>query len=305
MKSYLVAGGDSVSGNTSLVTIGASMKLFLSHPSGDGPAMAVAGKMQPIRPLRLLLSYHYYKDVDLDELMRLCFEGTKVDIFADSGAFSAWSIGQTVVAADYIAWVKKWQHHFSAVAGPDVIGDPVTTQRETVAMISAVKGVPVLPVFHVGEDWSFLDYWVGKTDYLALGGMVPYVRQKPLLIAWLNKAFSRIPETMNIHGFGMTSWGLLLKYPWYSVDSSSWTSGFRYAQLQLFDPARGKLCQVVMSDNLSLMKFSKLLSFYGLRVTQVQAKDYDRDLLCAVSVRSWQEAEAWLTQRKAKTARSA
>lgn len=250
-------------------------------------------------PLRILVSYHYFKDEDLDATFEKHFQGLEVDCFADSGAFSAHTLGEPIDVAAYIAWVKRWQHRFSAVAGPDVIGDAAATTRETERMLAAVSGVPVLPVFHVGEPWEYLERWARSgLEYMAFGGMVPYTRNKPVLDAWVTKAFSIVPSTMRVHGFGMTTWSLLKKHPWYSVDSSSWTSGFRYAQLSLFDDQRGRFTEIKMGDPKSILSQRSLLESYGLRPADVRAHAYDRDRLCAACVDAWQRAERWLTAYK-------
>lgn len=250
------------------------------------------------RTVRLLLSYFYYREEDLAKLLAESFGDIAVDVFADSGAFSAFTQGKPVAEDDYIAWVKKWQHLFTVVAGPDVIGNAEETKQATLRMRQQVQGVSVLPTFHVGEDWSYLDFWVQQpdVDYIALGGMVPYTRRLKLLAAWVKKAFSKIPNTIRVHGFGLTTWSLLKQFPWYSVDSSSWTSGFRYAQLMLFDSRRGRFVSVSMNDRVDLLKNAALLETYGIRASQAKADDYDRDLLVAVSVEAWQRAEEWLNK---------
>lgn len=324
-KAFMVLGGEN-STNASASADGASTKIYLGDAAGrggadlravgaqvktkvylgapTGPAIArdlpTVGRQVGSRSLRILLSYHYYKDEDLDALLSSCFGdlGIELDVFADSGAYSAYTCGQPIDVVAYIAWVNRWKHWFKAVAGPDAIGDPVASTSATEKMLGEVVGVPVLPTFHVGEDWKWLDYWQSKVDYMAFGGMVPYTRQRPLLTAWLKKAFARLVPGMRVHGFGLTTWPLLLAYPWYSVDSSSWTAGFRYAQLYLFDQRRGRMVEVKMGQRQSILTNIKLLAEYNLRPSQVLASGYDRDLLCGACIESWQRAEEWLTQRR-------
>ena len=246
------------------------------------------------RPLRLLLSYHYYKDENLDELLGCFPPELKLDIFADSGAWSAFSVGAPVVAAEYVAWVERWKHHFSVAAGPDVIGDAAATCSATERMIARGLGLPVLPTFHVGEDWDYLDRYAAMADYIAFGGMVPLSTNRTLLAAWCRQAFARLPDGVRVHGFGMTTWPVLCAFPWHSVDSSSWTSCFRYARLALFDAVRGRFSVINMRSPPETLAAAPLLATYDLRPTDVQAKTYDRDRVCAASVRAWQRAEDWL-----------
>jgi hypothetical protein len=286
--------------------VGKAMRIYLSM-GGDIEKGATKGSpSNPLRrPLRLLLSYYYYKDEDIDAILNNAFgdlPDIELDLFADSGAYSAFTSGDTIDEEAYITWAEKWLHRFSAVCGPDVIGDPLRTQQATERMRQRITSKPVLPTFHVGEDWKHLDYWVGKADYIALGGMVPYGKQRDLLGAWIAKAFSRLNEGMKVHGFGMTSWPLLRRFPWYSVDSSSWTIGFRYALLMLFDSRRGTFETVAMNDPHALLKYSSLLAQYGLRSTEAHADTYDRDFICGVSVEAWQRAEEWMENDRKRRA---
>lgn len=247
-------------------------------------------------PLRLLLSYFYFSKIDIAEMLDECFAGVDIelDVFADSGAYSAHTLGKPVEPDDYIAWVKRWEGRFTCAAGPDVIGDPVATHRETVRMRRVIRNIPVLPTFHVGEDWSWLLKAVKVSDYIALGGMVPYSANRRLLTVWLQQAFSMIPATMRVHGFGMTTWSLLRRFPWYSVDSSSWTAGFRYANAVLFDERLGKFVVVNMRSKQDLFTNTALLRSYGLIASRSQAASYDRSLLCYALCQSWRRAERWL-----------
>lgn len=276
------------------------MRIYLGSSQmadmASGAARAVERKNA--RPLRFLFSYFYFRDLDVEAVLKECFGDRPVELFADSGAFSAFTQGKPIVEAEYVEWVRRWRHLFVAAAGPDIIGEPAKTIAATERMLAAVEGLPVLPTFHVGEDWRFLQACVGMSPYIALGGMVPHVKTKTTILGpWLRKAFSQIPETTKVHGFGLTVIKMLRDFPWYSVDSSSWTIAFRYAILWLFDETKGKHAQVLMGDPKSLLANRELIETYGLRVTQLRSHDYDRDLLSGVSVESWQRAEAWLARR--------
>ncbi len=148
----------------------------------------------------------------------------KIDLFLDSGAFSAWSQGIEVNIHDYIAFVKEHEDILTVYANLDVIGSAEGTFQNQKIMEAA--GLNPLPVFHVGEPWDYLQRYIDNYDYVALGGMVG--RPKPTLVPWLNQCFSKYicddagyPKA-KIHGFGLTSLSLMLQYPWYSVDSTSW-----------------------------------------------------------------------------------
>jgi hypothetical protein len=76
--------------------------------------------------MRILVSYHYYKKTDLDTLVAKLSPPVP-DIFADSGAFSAHTQGVSVSLGEYVAWLRRWSHHFTTYSNLDVIGDADAT----------------------------------------------------------------------------------------------------------------------------------------------------------------------------------
>lgn len=150
----------------------------------------------------------------------------KINVFLDSGAFSAWSKNIQIDINEYIQFIKKHQSFLSHYANLDVIGDPVATWENQKKMEE--EGLSPMPCFHFGEDIKYLTkyYLTGKYKYIALGGMVG--NHSGVLIEWLDNLFSNYlcdkqgSPIIKVHGFGMTSFKLMLRYPWYSVDSTSW-----------------------------------------------------------------------------------
>jgi len=148
----------------------------------------------------------------------------EVDLFLDSGAFSAWTKGITIDLQEYIDFIKKNEQYLEHYAVLDVIGDAEATYKNQKEMER--QGLKPIPCFHYGEDFQWLKYYMDKYDYVALGGLVG--KPKVELTEHLDKAWRIICDTpknlpkTKIHGFGITSIQFLLRYPWYSVDSTSW-----------------------------------------------------------------------------------
>jgi hypothetical protein len=255
------------------------------------------------QPLRLLLSYHYYKGADLDALLAN-FGDVELDLFADSGAFSAYTLGAPIAVDEYAAWLRRWKHRFTCAAALDVIGDAEASNRQTQELISKVSDLsfPVLPVFHANDRGGF--EWLSQ--YIADGhryiGIAPnslrWSGLQGTVDPWLARCFELRPENVKYHGFGMTSWELMKRYPWYSVDSSSWTSVFRFAQLMLFDGARGQWTKFDLREPRSALHHTRLLASYGLRPSDIKSKGYDRNRICAASVFSWRRAEQWINSKR-------
>ena len=163
----------------------------------------------------------------------------KVNLFLDSGAFSAFTKGINIDIQEYITFIKENQTVIEVYANLDVIGDAAGTLDNQEIMEAA--GLKPLACFHYGEDIQYLQYYLDQYDYVALGGMVPISTQD--LIPWLDSIFTKyicgpdgLPKA-KIHGFGLTSLKLMLRYPWYSVDSTSWVMTGRMGSVLV--PKRG------------------------------------------------------------------
>jgi hypothetical protein len=167
-----------------------------------------------------LESYHYvHKDT---YVRRIREDGARV--FLDSGAFSAFTQGVEIDIGAYCDYIHANGDIIEVASVLDAIGDPEGTWRNQCEMER--RGVKPLPCFHYGEPESLLEHYIANYDYITLGGMVPI--STPQLKLWLDRLFERhicdangVPRT-KVHGFGLTSLPLMERYPWYSVDSSTW-----------------------------------------------------------------------------------
>lgn len=253
------------------------------------------------RPLRLLLSYHYFKDEDIERLKNVELAGFKdVQLFADSGAFSVWSAGATITVPEYAAWLKRWGHCFTVAAALDVIGDAEASYRQSNELRDIVDTVEIMPVYHATDDGGFAylrKYVDAGYTYVGVSPTALRTSNPRLMDTWIAKCFDLRPEGVRYHGFGVTGWGRLKKHPWYSVDSTSWVSGFRFASLHLFDYRAGDWVSIEQRDGKSILAASSVLKLYGLQPKDVRADKYDRDQLVRALLESWHAAEDWLTKK--------
>ena len=167
----------------------------------------------------------------------------KIDIFLDSGAFSAFTQNIQIDIDEYINFIKEHQSNLEVYANLDVIGSPKGTWMNQKIMERA--GLNPLPCFHYGEDIKWLNrYLKSGYEYIALGGMVPISTRD--LIKWLDILFSDYLTDSNgypiikVHGFGLTSLTLMLRYPWFSVDSTSWVMTGRMGSIYVPKRTKGK-----------------------------------------------------------------
>jgi hypothetical protein len=158
--------------------------------------------------------------------------------FLDSGAYSAWTRGAQIDIDEYIAFIRCNIEHIEVYASLDVIpGRPgrasTEAQRHQAAEQSWANylymvrdGLDPIPVFHYGEDFKYLERMLAfGCTYIGIGGLVSVTG--PNRMSWLDRVFARLTDAgghplVRTHGFGMTSIPLIFRYPWFSVDSTTW-----------------------------------------------------------------------------------
>ena len=216
-------------------------------------------------PQNVLASFFYFKDQDLDAWPDLTFIG-------DSGAYSAWSSGVTLTTKDLAEWAIQWRHRLKWVAALDVIGNPVKSYSNWRDMVY-VYGVHAIPSIHFGTNPAELDKYARRgADLVGLGGggMAPANAQMRWLISVFKYAREHHPN-MQFHGWGRTS-NQSRRLPFYSIDSSSWTSGFRFGKVNIVDPSNGYKRIPLATNGKDAYKphVAKLLaSYYGMSPKKV------------------------------------
>ena len=246
--------------------------------------------------LRILLSYHYYKNTDLDLLFKKYFTEPYPVVFVDSGGFSAMTQGVNIDINEYAKWIKRNKHHINTYANLDNIRNAEETKDNQKKLEDL--GLEPIPVFHTGEDWDVLEDYVTNYQYIAIGGMVPYMRYTKKIMPFIIKAFKIAKDRAVFHGFGATSWEVMHSFPWYSVDSSSWGSRFRYGQVPLFDSKKGKFYTVSLGNKNNCGRYAYLIRELGFDPADFWDRSRnDRSKICAISAISYIKAEQWLRNR--------
>lgn len=163
--------------------------------------------------------------------------------FLDSGAFSQraksrqykkkhhneWDYYKTDEFKDYLnryaAFVKKYRLAIDFYANLDVIGNEELSYKNQKRLEK--KGLRPIPVCHFdpNKNMTYLQRYIDEGHRLiGLGGMVIRGSQLKATEEWLTCCFNiarKYPD-LKFHGFGITKYELLVKYPWYSVDSTTW-----------------------------------------------------------------------------------
>lgn len=183
-------------------------------------------------------------------------------LFLDSGAFSAFTLGKTINIAEYCDFIKRNQSLLEVYAGLDVIGDFQKSRTNQEWM--EAQGLSPLPCFHFKSPLQELKRMCEKYDYIALGGLVPLALKQKTMTVWLDNCFSIIKHywPKKIHGFGLNSFDMWTRYPFYSVDSTSWLMG-------------GKFRHIIKFNGEKILSYSKKnITTKSLEVMNAYQQDY-------------------------------
>lgn len=203
---------------------------------------------------RRLYSYFYHPKIDSEVQIAI---DNNIDLFLDSGAFSAHTVGKPVSLDDYARFIQENGHHFRVKANLDDIGDTGPKSWENWQELRR-QGCDVFPVHHAADQDKYLEMILevlmqekpDGTSFMALGGLVGAGRE--VLRTWLDYIWSKFltnedgTAKLRVHGFGLTDTELMFRYPWYSVDSSSWIMTGIFGGCIFYDGKR--FVKVVFSD---------------------------------------------------------
>ncbi len=252
------------------------------------------------RPMRLLMSYHYIKQLDLRAVLKT-FEHQPI-FFADSGAYTAQTQGAEISLDEYCEWLHEHRDLFELFATLDVIGDAEASCVNWERM--RAKGLKPIPAFHAGEPMDYLRRYIDAgEDYIALGGMVG--AGAPRLMPWIVACFRLAREYKDrgrnvvFHGFGITNLDVLSSLPWYTVDSSAWGQVYRYGTFRLFDKFSGKwLSTDLFTREATLGKMARAIQEEGFDLEPFLNREvYHHCYAAMISARSWRSFETHLRRR--------
>ena len=213
--------------------------------------------------------------------------GIDLHIMLDSGAFSIFRRGIPLPIQDYIDYCKRHKDQVAAYVNLDCIPgenghmDHSQTAIEKSAsksyenlQIMKAAGLSPIPVFHQGERFEWLERMLqdGET-YI---GISPYLRShQNEIIKWMDQCFTRVTDSkgwplVKTHGFGVTACNLCIRYPWTSVDSTSWSVGGGYGTILVPQYVNGTpdYSKPPLSLKMSARKQDQSRGFDGLSPSQ-------------------------------------
>lgn len=198
----------------------------------------------------------------------------------------------------YIEFIKKYIDHIEVYANLDIVNNAEATWENQQYMES--HGLKPIPVFHLGCDLKWLKMYLDKGyDYIAMGGMVP--NPPNILIPALDSLWSDYftdsigMPVVKVHGFAITSVKMLVRYPWYSTDSTSWVKFGKYGIVCVPKKIGGKYDYSVSAHNVVVSSRSPSQKLEGKHISTFSAAER------AAILRYFEEKGYRLGKSKTKT----
>lgn len=276
---------------------------------------------------RLFTFFHHHDDGMGTEELRWwnthAVEGTypsKMHVL-DSGAYSAWIKNRSIDMDAYVSFIESCHPDlFGVVANIDVIPGAwghVPTQSEIDKSAAAgwenyhalqrrlaPRGIKPMHIFHQGENFKWLTRLMDEMEYFGISpGNDRRTSQKQ---AWLDECMRYLTDKTGkpirkFHGFGVAAFSLVTRYPWYSVDATTWRQLAMYGMVLYPSPHRMRdLTRIAVSvkspqrhetnsrhvNQLNTKEralFAAHVGKYGFTIEQLSESLADRDM-CNLSI---------------------
>jgi len=178
-----------------------------------------------------LYSYLFTKD-RYWKTFEECTDKKMYNFMIDSGAYTVHKRGETIDIVAYADWLLKVKDRIEIAVNLDVIPKTVETVEKSATegwenlQYLQSRGLKILPVFHLGESYKWLQKFIDNYEYFGLSKTGRLLTRDQQLL-WLDSCWKKLIDRKGkpirkIHGFGITQLPITTRYPWYSVDSSTW-----------------------------------------------------------------------------------
>lgn len=231
----------------------------------------------------VLMSYYYLRN-DRNANWRKHVERLGLKVMLDSGAFTVWKRResgkdvQEIEVRDYAEFVLQHQDVIHSFITLDVVGDSAATAANDAYLRSL--GISPVPVFPAMGDLHELGKLIeADHDFIAIGATVGM--NEAAKRALFEQIFEAFPEG-RFHWLGGSS-SLIVEFPWFSADSSTWLSGRKYGKL-LNEQFKTTNAPTLMDSFTALAHNVRILSGLEYKyIEEIEASD-ERILSAAVSV---------------------
>lgn len=149
------------------------------------------------------------------------------DYLLDSGGFSFRKFNKSVAVTTYIDYINA--HNIKICFNLDTADVRETLKNQT--LLNRHTNAYVIPVYHYSDyidpkHRGLLEEFAGRFPYVAAAGV--NATSRPERDNFYAYVFKTVRDKVLIHGLAATSPVLMEKFPFYSVDSTTWLNPERY-----------------------------------------------------------------------------
>jgi hypothetical protein len=169
----------------------------------------------------------------------------------------------------YASFIKEHAEAIDFYVNVDAIFHPEYSYR-TLKYLEQKHGLKPIPVIHYNTPLEWVEkHLADGYKFIGLGGLGQDATTNDY-IKWANGVYNLICDQpsrnplVKTHGFAMTSWRLMRRYPWWSVDSASWIKAAGYGRIFVPQRRHGKFVfsekpyVVMMSDVTNFTEYSNV-----------------------------------------------
>lgn len=153
-------------------------------------------------------------------------------LLLDSGGFVARTKGVPISVKEYAAYINRNKVTMAFELDTNDRAETVYN-REYLCKETEAK---IIPVYHYSDfehgDFALLYEFMDGFDYISIGGVAGEGLGKKEERLLYDFVFSNTRDRVRVHGLGITALRILKKYPFFSVDSTSWLSAARFGNFQ-------------------------------------------------------------------------
>jgi hypothetical protein len=136
----------------------------------------------------------------------------------------------------YAAFLKANKEGIDYYANVDAIFEPDISWK-ALKYLEQEHGLNPVPVIHYNTPMRWVDkHLEAGYDFLGIGGLGQEA-PKRAYIPWADTLYDHLCDNkdrlpcVRTHGFAMTSYDLMIRWPWWSVDSASWAKAAGFGSI--------------------------------------------------------------------------
>ncbi len=155
-------------------------------------------------------------------------------LLLDSGGFVARTKGVPINLDTYINYIKKHEIKFAFNLDTNDLEQTLSNQRKLIESTNCY----IIPIYHLSDylqNRELLHDFINEFPYISVGGVAGENSPISLQEEFYKYVFHHTADKTKVHGLGITAQPMLERYPWFSVDSTSWLSAARFGNTRTTD----------------------------------------------------------------------